>query len=398
MSAAHMAADLRPFVERVMPLLAGTEPAVPDQADAAADRLQLTPLAGDGSNRKIFRAALRGVTAVAVSNPLAAERVHPDDNESFYAVQDHLKRCKVRVPAIFAADTEHGMFLLEDLGDVRLYDLVRAGEGASDPAQRCDPEILYNDAVDVLVRIQAAGGPIFDPESVGNPPYDERFVLEEEARYFHDELIRGLAGIGHAFVEIEAECRQLAWEAISGTGEPSADAPVFMHRDFQSRNLMVAGGSLIVIDFQGARLGPPQYDLASLLLDPYAALPAALREKLLLRYLRGASDHHVPGTPAVDANATSLQELGPQVQTWFSRFLANGANRLMQALGAYAKLGGRLHRPGFLENISTGLRLLESVLQQRGDCARLLELVYHVLAESADTKTSLGRALNGEES
>jgi len=42
-----------------------------------------------------------------------------------------------------------------------------------------------------------------------------------------------------------------------------------MHRDFQSKNLMIKNEQIFVIDFQGARLGPPSYDLASLLFDPY---------------------------------------------------------------------------------------------------------------------------------
>ena len=60
----------------------------------------------------------------------------------------------------------------------------------------------------------------------------------------------------------------------------------FLHRDFQSRNLMLKGDLLHVIDFQGARVGPPQYDLAALLLDPYVQLPESIQEELLATYAR----------------------------------------------------------------------------------------------------------------
>jgi aminoglycoside/choline kinase family phosphotransferase len=55
----------------------------------------------------------------------------------------------------------------------------------------------------------------------------------------------------------------------------------FMHRDFQSRNIMVNGADIFFIDFQGGRMGPIQYDLASLLIDPYTALSQPLQAQLL---------------------------------------------------------------------------------------------------------------------
>jgi aminoglycoside/choline kinase family phosphotransferase len=60
---------------------------------------------------------------------------------------------------------------------------------------------------------------------------------------------------------------------------------VLTHRDYHSRNLMLRQDRLRVIDFQDARLGPCQYDLASLLYDSYIVLPADLREELLTYYL-----------------------------------------------------------------------------------------------------------------
>lgn len=375
---------LEAFVAVALPRPSGRAPAPatgrPPVTGAETPRpLTWTRLAGDGSTRRIFRASREGVSAVAVANPLPAVRTRPDENDSFLAAREYLHQCGVRVPEVFAADLERGFLLLEDLGDLRLYDTLRGGG---------DPEPRYREALQLLVRMQIPRGPAFRPDLVANPPYTPEFVVDREARYFHEELVRGLRGSDHAFAEIEPECRRLAVAAVAGAPAASAlDAaalrarrPVFLHRDYQSRNLMVTGDALVVIDFQGARLGPPEYDLAALLYDPYASLEEERRERLLAFYLGEASRAGVPGIPAIPvapdsarpSTPRSVKELAPG---WRLTFLANAANRLMQALGAYAKLGGRERRPGFLEHIPSGLRALAAVLTEEGQCPALRELV-----------------------
>ena len=116
-----------------------------------------------------------------------------------------------------------------------------------------------------------------------------------------------------------------------------------MHRDYQSRNLMSTPRGLVVIDFQGARLGPPEYDLAALVLDPYADLPEMLRVGLVERYLDRT-------THTARARAAAQH-----------RFRACGINRMLQALGAYGYLGGRLGKPGFLEHAPAALLRLREL-------------------------------------
>jgi aminoglycoside/choline kinase family phosphotransferase len=333
------------FAQRAMALLAP-----PGTADE--DALGLDRLAGDGSTRRIYRARLAGVTAIVVHNPLPADRVHPDENDGFLAVREFLDLRGVRVPAFFVADLERGLLLLEDLGDTRLYERV-----ARDGWTAADPTPLYRDAIGSLVRMQRPASPAFDPAWAPNPVYDEEFIVTAEARYFHDELVRGLAGLDDDFAAVEAECRALARAALSGPGR------IFLHRDYQSRNLMLTGRALAVIDFQGARLGPPEYDLAALLYDPYVAMPDPVRESLVGFYLQAAAAAGVPGIPPEPTDP------------WRGRFLANAANRLMQALGAFAKLGGRLGRPGFREHIGPGLGSLDETLGELDRCPRLRELV-----------------------
>ena len=66
-----------------------------------------------------------------------------------------------------------------------------------------------------------------------------------------------------------------------------AQPQVFTHRDYHSRNLMVDGERLGVIDFQDALLGPASYDLASLLRDSYIALEETMIDRMIDRYIQG---------------------------------------------------------------------------------------------------------------
>jgi aminoglycoside/choline kinase family phosphotransferase len=105
---------------------------------------------------------------------------------------------------------------------------------------------------------------------------------------------------------------------------------------------MVTPRGLAVIDVQGARIGPPEYDLASLVEDPYADLPVERREGLIDRYLRGSG-----------SSAASIAIVESR-----RRYAACVIHRLLQALGAFAYLGGRLGKPGFLEHAPAALRTL----------------------------------------
>jgi aminoglycoside/choline kinase family phosphotransferase len=367
------------FLKRALALLAGDPP----------ESFALTRLAGDGSARDIYRVRYAGATAVLVVNPLVAEPGQPDENETFVRVRDYLQQRGVRVPALYAADLHRGFLLVEDLGDQRLYDVVRS---AAPNAVREEIAPLYAHAIAMLVALQAPGVPPF-PADVGNPPYDAEFVVQQEARYFHTEFVAGWMGHEIPFADIESECRELAADATRPV--PGATGRC-LHRDYQSRNLMVLPGKrgLAVIDFQGARQGPPEYDLAALLLDPYSALPGALRQELLLRYLREAADAGVAGIPVLADRAGAahgeemedpwgwaiLDRYGESAFRWRRRFLANAANRLMQALGAFAKLGGRLGRPGFLEHVGTGLGNLDAVLASLGRAPRLRDVTRELVA------------------
>jgi aminoglycoside/choline kinase family phosphotransferase len=138
----------------------------------------------------------------------------------------------------------------------------------------------------------------------------------------------------------------------------------FIHRDFQSRNILLSKGGYYVIDFQGGRFGPLQYDLASLLIDPYVALPRSLQEALLGVYLEKLSKR-MPVDPA------------EFVHTY--RYCA--INRNLQILGAFAFLGKTKGKKTFLEYIPIAVQSLKDNLKELepGTCERLRDIVERLL-------------------
>ena len=133
----------------------------------------------------------------------------------------------------------------------------------------------------------------------------------------------------------------------------------FMHRDFQSRNIMIAQDRIGIIDFQAGRLGPVAYDLASLLIDPYVDLPEDLQQALVddaIRHL-GLSAPAAEGFKAgygYCALARNLQILGAfgylsQVKgkTGFAAYIRPGPDRSQAPPGRDGRPGpGALAAPG----------------------------------------------------
>src|SRR5205823_2382095 len=87
-------------------------------------------------------------------------------------------------------------------------------------------------------------------------------------------------------VDDEAQLRS-GFAAIAG--ELAESPRCFVHRDYQSRNLMIQEGrGLRLLDFQDALLGTRAYDLVALLRDSYVELDAELLDDLITDYVRQA--------------------------------------------------------------------------------------------------------------
>ena len=289
----------------------------------------LEPLAGDGSSRRFFRVRARPGSVVLLEGP------DPGENAAYVRLARHLQARGVRVPRVLGVHGPRGWVLLEDLGDRSLYAAAREPppEGLAS---------LYGPVLALLARFQVLGARGYDP-AVGlvREPYGPRVMVEEEGLYFAREFLRGVLGL-NAPPGLRADLERLA---ALGAAAPAGH---LLHRDFQSRNILLAPGGPAVIDFQSARPGPLAYDAAALILDPYVGLPPGVRAGLLARYLG------------------ELSALGVEPEGFDDAWFALGAFRLLQALGAFGKLGGRMGKPGFLEHAGTALDHLSGHLGERG--------------------------------
>jgi len=313
-------------------------------------------LGGDGSDRRFYRlsrldpaASLIAILPAGSADPAAAAKGRAEAAAA-HAIGRHLHRAGVPVPAIHGYDPESGLLLCEDLGDTLLHIAVTGPAAAAATgeaigtvaplASSADRETLiiarYREAIDILIPMQLRGGRGFDTDwCCDTRHYDRQLMLSRESGYFVQSFCRDYLGLTALPAGLQREFEALADRAA---GQP---AGYFLHRDFQSRNLMVHQGRLRVIDFQGGRLGPLGYDLASLLIDPYVALPERLRAQLRHYYLE-----ELGRCQAVD------------VAVFLEGYYCLALQRNLQILGAFAFLSrvrGKTFFRGYIEPAARSL-------------------------------------------
>jgi aminoglycoside/choline kinase family phosphotransferase len=186
------------------------------------------------------------------------------------------------VPAIYAHDLEAGVLLLEDGGDVVLWDRVSA-----DPA---GAEAHYRRALDALAVIHTRGTASPDRSSIA---FAQRF----DARLYRWELEHFLEwGVERRLgTTLPPQVRGRFEASFTALADELADAElVLSHRDYHSWNILMPDDAPLIIDFQDALLAPPEYDLASLFTDritPRVVAPAmAARLRAYYWALRGGVD------------------------------------------------------------------------------------------------------------
>jgi aminoglycoside/choline kinase family phosphotransferase len=231
--------------------------------------LGVAPMPGGASTRGYFRvtraegAAPSSLIAMFVPDA-RPEEVTTAGTEAarwpFLEVQALLAGRGVRVPQIHGEACDEGLLLIEDLGDETLAAFLERS-----PERRAE---VYRLAVIDLARAQRALESLPPDSIVRTRAFDEK-LLRWELDHFREW---GLDATGKA-LDPEALA---AWNDVADrlarriAGWPRG----FVHRDYQSRNLMVKRDdrgalALVWIDFQDALLGPRAYDLVALLNDSY---------------------------------------------------------------------------------------------------------------------------------
>jgi aminoglycoside/choline kinase family phosphotransferase len=257
------------------------EPALVALWGAIPEDTMLHKLKGDASTRSYYRVhSAHAEPSSLVVMRLPDEPGHkPQVELSFLNVQRYLAGLGLPVPRVLVRDVPRSVLLLEDLSDETFEARLRT-------TPEHDWQRLYEGAVDLLAEMQQKtahdhGGCIAYTRS-----FDEK-LLRWELEHFHEW---GLAArditlskaaqssLNQAFARIVAEILRM----------PQG----FVHRDYQSRNLMLAPrGELVIIDFQDALLGPPVYDLVALLCDSYVGLDEALQRALVRRLAQARGTH-----------------------------------------------------------------------------------------------------------
>jgi aminoglycoside/choline kinase family phosphotransferase len=321
---------------------------------------------GGASTRRYFRVRLDGgKSAVAMfvpggDRPEERTKSTPGSSSgavrrwSFLEVRELLERRGVRVPRLFAESTKVGWLLLEDLGDQTL-----AAHLDANPSQR---ETLYARAVTDLCRAQEALARLPEGSIVSTRSFDEE-LLRWELDHFREW---GLEARGRT---LSTEDRASLAAVFDRLARRIASLPQrFVHRDYQSRNLMVVGGELVWIDFQDALLGPRVYDLVALLHDSYQDLDDVFVNARLRDYAVAAG--------------MSPEELG-ELRLQFDRV---AVQRKLKDAGRFVFLERVKHNPAFLPYVAPTLRRV----------ARTLHRLAPVEPDMARLRAVLGRALPDE--
>ncbi len=315
--------------------------------DALASRdLTIESASADASFRSYWRVTLAdGSTHVVMDAPPEKENIAP-----WLDIGARLHGAGLHVPEVFAVDRAQGFILMEDLGS-RAY-LPELNDATADA--------LYADALDALLRMQTN----VDPARL--PVFDEAF-LTMELEIMPEWFLR--RHLGHEIACEEWDVIELAFMRLIDAARKQPQ--VFMHRDFHSRNLMVAArdGALRnpgIIDFQGAVLGPIAYDLASLLRDCYIEWPAERVE----HWLQGHRERLVR-TGALDARADAAT-----FRRWFD---LTGLQRHIKVLGIFCRLCYRDGKTQYLADLPLVWRYVMSVARAYPDIAPLADLLERAL-------------------
>ncbi|RIH64972.1 phosphotransferase enzyme family protein [Mariniphaga sediminis] len=284
------------------------------------------------------------------------------ENTAFLSFTNHFRQKGLPVPEIFAVSSDLKKYLLEDLGNLTLFDYLsetRESEGFSESIVS-----KYRKVLEVLPKIQITAGKDMD-YSVCYPreAFDKQSMMWD-LNYFKYYFLK-LAKIPFDEQALEDDFQVFSDYLLS------APSDYFLYRDFQSRNVMLKNNDVYFIDYQGGRRGALQYDLASLLYDGKADIPQEIRSQLFGFYLAELRNY----IPVNESEFTS----------YFNGFVLI---RIMQAMGAYGFRGFYEKKEHFLKSIPFAIHNLQSLLPELSLPVNMPELVnvLHLLIHSESLK------------
>ncbi|MEN3942312.1 phosphotransferase [Prosthecobacter sp. SYSU 5D2] len=298
------------------------------------------PIVKGGSDRHFYRFTWEGESHPPMI--LMVYTMARRDNPKFVPATRRLAALGVNVPKIFAFDEQRLCVWLEDLGRDDLH------------AHRDDPwetrRGLYEATLREAAKIHAVKAASLSAADLGSmePEFNEG-LYDWEQNYFMEHFVRNVLRRDADHAD-HAPARTVLMELR----QRLARLPrCLVHRDFQSQNVLLKDGQAWLVDYQGLRPGLAEYDLASLLFDPYVTLSRSERGELLQYY--------------ADLRGLALPDLRQVVYQC-------AAQRLMQALGAYGNLSRNQGKTAFEQHIPAGVRNLSAVCEEAQELAPLRSL------------------------
>jgi len=320
------------------------------QFDRYADAVP-EPASADASFRRYFR--LPGEPSVIVMDAPPPQ----EDCRPFVEIAAYMEAMGVNTPRVIEVNLDRGFLLLSDLGSVQYLDWL---DEHPDDADR-----LYADALSALLRIQDKG-----QEFQGRLPAYDRELLLSELSIFYDWLCTK-----HLEIEFSAADKK-RWadccEVLVSNG--LEQQPVFVHRDYHSRNLMLtAGKNPGVLDFQDAVEGPLTYDLVSLLKDCYVKWPTE-------KTLGWATDFYAQLPPKY-RDATSEDR-------FIRQFDLTGVQRHLKAAGIFSRLLQRDGKDGYMKDVPRTLSYIVDVAPGYPELSFLRDLINERILPALAAKKS----------
>lgn len=315
--------------------------------DVRSYRLQ--KLEGDASDRSYFRVHFDNPDRSALSANsaviMALSKPYQGGELPFMNIGNYLGRCGVRVPLIYGYDDSAGLLFIEDLGDRRLID-------AAAGFNRGRTKDYYRQAVASLLKMQKGANEAFAAECVAFKICFDVAKFLWEIDYFLDNHLGALLkepmapGDRARFSKLMAElCSELMSQEL-----------LFTHRDYHSRNIMLKTSEIAIIDFQDARLGPPQYDLVSLVRDCYVVLPDDFANELIDEYLNGFA---------------RLNGQGFEVEDFSRLFDYMTVQRSLKAAGTFAAQKTLKNNDKYLRYIPSALAHAKRALDKRREIVEI---------------------------
>ena len=301
-------------------------------------QIVLETLKQAGSNRQYFRFKHKDSTYILTYNP-----TNIAENEAFIGFTEHFSGLGLPVPSIEFVDDSKAFYVQTDLGDVSLFDYIK-NEGFSENVKN-----LFKKTCQSLAKLQVIGGKDLDYSNcIATRSFDKQ-AINSDLLYFLYYFVRALD------LPYDKNLLLNDFEMLSSY-LMQEENQFFMHRDCQSRNIMIKNGEAFFIDYQGGMQGALQYDIASLLWQARAQMPYEWRAELVDYYFD---------------EVNILLEGNLDKENFLNNYDGFVLIRMLQTLGAYGFRGLFERKPHFIASIPFALKNLKWFLSNKKLPSRL---------------------------